>query len=221
MKLLISQKDLLFEIIENDNNFAPSQFEIEEYPQGRNEVLTEFKFKNSEYYFRFFHDTDTVNSFIANFSPGKYSTVETTMRFVINTEGLKYFRSWISCLNKELKSPNKWERLKNEFQSLNIRFDETNNSDKFTIQEYIELSHKIDDLKQNIKSIDFTTEQINAINCKLDDLKELAKDLKRFDWNSLFIGTFISIIMQLEVNKENANSLWLLIKHIFNNLLLQ
>lgn len=221
MKLLISQKDKLFEIIENDNNFTPSQFEINEICQGGNKIMTEFKFKNSDYYYKFFPDTESASCFYANYSPGVYSNIDYTTRFVINDESNKLFKQWLFCLNRELNAPNKWERLQNEIQSLNINFNEDNSNDKFSFQEYTDLSNKIDILKQNIKSINFSSEQLNAIDIKLDDLKELAKNLKRFDWRNLFIGTIISIIIQLEVNKDNANDLWRLIKHIFSNLFLQ
>jgi hypothetical protein len=71
-----------------------------------------------------------------------------------------------------------------------------------------------------IKTIPLLTVQETAIANQLDHLMELAKELNKFDWKSLFIGTISSIIIQLGVTKENAHELWSLIKKVFNNFFL-
>lgn len=57
MKLLKSQKNILFKIIENSDSLSPSQFEIVENKtnQGWN---TSIKFKASDYYFGIFESTE-------------------------------------------------------------------------------------------------------------------------------------------------------------------
>ncbi|WP_294304960.1 hypothetical protein [uncultured Chryseobacterium sp.] len=60
-------------------------------------------------------------------------------------------------------------------------------------------------------------EHQNQINIELQRVTQLALDLGKFDWTNLFVGTLMSIIIQLGVTKENANSIWLIVKQIFNN----
>ncbi len=79
---------------------------------------------------------------------------------------------------------------------------------------------KINQIKSSLGTINLLEEQQVAISQKLDHLIDVAKDLNKFDWKNLFIGTIISIIIQLEVNKENAALLWELIKRVFRNFLL-
>ena len=55
----------------------------------------------------------------------------------------------------------------------------------------------------------------NEIKNQLERLTLLAVDLGKFDWKNLFVGTIMSIIIQLGVNKENANLIWLAIKQMF------
>lgn len=55
----------------------------------------------------------------------------------------------------------------------------------------------------------------------LERLTELAKELNKFDWKNLFIGTIISITIQLNVTPDNATLLWELIQNVFSNYFLQ
>jgi hypothetical protein len=101
-----------------------------------------------------------------------------------------------------------------------IRFNFKNEEDKFSFNEYGDLKAKVETLKNSINQIGLLSDQVLTINSKLDHLVDLAKEMNKFDWKNLFVGTIISMIIQLSVTQDNAKALWILIKQIFNNYLL-
>ena len=133
-------------------------------------------------------------------------------------KGTGYIENWLECLKNELTAQNKWERLLQAIE--HIKFVSTNDPSKFTYQEYIELTSKIDQIKISLDTIPLLEEQQLAIINQLEHLNTLAKDLNKYDWKNLFIGTIISVIIQLYVSKENADKLWHLIRSVFSNLFL-
>lgn len=215
MKLLNSQKDQIFDLIE-EQNLSPSQFEFNEEQVNvvSHTEKTILSFKNSQYFFQFDYRNGGHYSI---FSPGR-STI-TEEEFPRNWENqLFYFKEWLLNLLREINTPNKWERLRKEINEINSGF--TVGQEKFSFQEYEELIIKINQLKGSIKEIGLSRDQILGINNKLDFLVESAKTLSKFDWKSLFVGTIISITIQLGLTPENSKSLWNLITHIFNQLFL-
>jgi hypothetical protein len=215
MKLLNSQKDQLFDIIE-EQNLSPSQFEFNE-EQGNVVSHTEstiLTFKNSKYFFQFDYRN---NRHYSIFSPGNSTIIEEDFPRDWKNQ-LNNFKKWIFYLLREIQTPNKWDRLKKEINEINIGF--TADEEKFSFQEYEELTNKINLLKESIKEIGLSKDQILGINKKLDFLIESAKTLSKFDLKSLFVGTIINITIQLGLSPENSKSLWDLIKHIFNQLFL-
>ncbi len=67
MKLLTSQKDEIFDLIDSNNFFSPSQFEVEELGEkGNGRVTTRLNFRNSEYYIWFLDDERYYNTFYLN-----------------------------------------------------------------------------------------------------------------------------------------------------------
>jgi hypothetical protein len=210
MKLLISQKDALFDLIEM-SGFSPHQFQqIEVKSKYNSENSFELRFNNSEYFFLF----DFSNGkYMQRSCPGEYTYLEKGTNGTWD-EQFASFGNWLQYLKREITAPNKWERLRVEMESLNIQFN--HDEDKFTVVEYEDVVAKINVLKQQLGTIGLLPDQVAAISNKLDHLTEYAKTMNKFDWKGLFVGTMISIVIQLEVNHENANALWRLIKRIFN-----
>ncbi len=211
MRLLTSQKDTLYDLIEK-RGLSPTQFEFSDnrsaYGSG---ISTWLHFNNSEYAFRF---DSFDNSPMPSFCPGQNSFNENGHARLWN-DVLAHFTSWLINLKREINAPNKWERLEKEIAGIKINF--SNDQDKFSAHEYEELKAKTETLKQSVSEIGLLPEQAKAIHAKLDHLITLAKDMNKFDWKSLFIGTIISIVIQLSVTQENAKSLWTLIKQVFSN----
>lgn len=207
MKLLLSQKDEIFEIIKNFESFTPIQFEIVEDLEN---LSTTFSFKQSKYYFRL---TSNKNGYWANYSPGWENMIESTdyLNWHLSTEN---FHDWLICLKRELTTPNHWANFKAQLSGIN--FSAQYDNEKFSYKDYEDLELKIGILKDRLESIPLLVEQNIEIKKHLDRLTESAKELGKFDWKNLFIGTMLSILMQLNVTPENANALWELIKNTFN-----
>jgi hypothetical protein len=217
MKLLTSQKDELFDLIEATDYFSPSQFDINEIQQKHNDYITEINFKNTSFFFRLIPESTYQGIFFANFSPGEKSIIEATSTLDWD-RGTGYIDSWLDFLRKELTAENKWEKLFREIEY--IKYAPIDDHSKFTYQEYIELTNKIEQVKASLSTIPLLEEQQVAIINQLNHLTELAKELNKYDWKNLFIGTIISIVIQLYVTRENAEKLWTLIKMIFSNFFL-
>lgn len=218
MKLLISQKDTLFEFIERAG-LSPAQFDFQETSGyfSVEEMATRLIFKNSEFYYSFETYPNSLTSHFAIFCPGRSAHTEQENPGSWNVQ-LKYVNVWLYNLVREINTPNKWDRLNKEIKGIGFNFE--NNEDKFTVGEYEDLKQRISTLQISINSIGLLPEHVEAINAKLDHLTDMAKEMNKFDWKGLFVGTIIAIIIQLNVNPENAQVLWTLIKQVFNNLLL-
>ncbi|HLP12305.1 MAG TPA: hypothetical protein VK177_10275 [Flavobacteriales bacterium] len=215
MKLLVSQKDEIYKIIE-DSGFSPLQFNLEEDPGDfLRDAYSRLSLKNSDYYYDFFNRSNDSFSHYSVFCPGR--SIYSEKAEVQTWEGhLRCLKEWFKNLRREIKAENKWDRLNQEIQEVAVNFED-NNSHKFTAHEYKQLTIKIDSLKLAIANINLLPDHLEVINNKLDHLTELAEDLNKFDWKNLFIGTIISVIIQLGVTQENAKSIWDCIKIIFSN----
>ncbi len=213
MKLLTSQKNSIYEIIEKIDFFSPNHFEIvENVLMG--EYNTRFELKaNRSYYFNFF-DTDYVNKLYVNYSPGEKQLIDSSPAISWN-KAIDYFEKWLYYLHREVTAPNLWEKFKTEIAEIDY-FNNFNNQ-KFSFAEFTEIAEKIEVLKSHLTSVPLILNQQQEIILRLDHLRETAKELGKFDWVNLFIGTIVSIIIQLNVTPENANAIWDLIKRVFNN----
>jgi hypothetical protein len=218
MKLLISQKDKIFDLIESAG-LAPSQFEFIEGPSSnaQGQIKTILNFKNSDFYFVFENGVNTLDSHYAIFCPGKESFVK--HEYPGGWEGqLGYVASWLASLLREIYSPNKWERLKHEIAGMKLSFE--NDQDKFSVSEFEGIQSNVLRIKQGLGSIGLQEEEIKIINQKLDHLTEMAKVLNKFDWKSLFVGSIASIVIQLSITPEHIKAIWDLMKISFSNFIL-
>lgn len=217
MRLLLSQKNELFKIIEFSKFLTPGQFSLKE-PQDGHDNSFSINLRNSDYNFTIFEDTNYIKSFYVNYVPGidVYKEISGSLGW---SGIIEQFHRWIDNISRELNEPNHWARLEYEISTIN--FSTNFNNAKFTVREYEELKSKIELVSQNLNSIPLLLEQQKEIRHELERLTELAKDLGKFDWLNLFIGTIINIIIQLSVTKENAAMLWTLIKATFNTYFLK
>jgi hypothetical protein len=218
MKLLISQKDELYDLIERFG-LSPSMFEFAEILSqvSAGQKTTLLKFKNSEFFYSFESAFNSETSHYAIFSPGNGSVKEA--QYPGDWEHQKqYFRYWLQYLSREVNTPNKWERLNKEISNFGINI--TDDESKFTASEYEDLKIRMLQLKNSISSIGLDPDQLKLLHNKLDHLLELGKNLKKFDWKALFVGTIVSVIIQLSLSPDVGKLLWNVIKQIFNNFIL-
>ncbi len=218
MKLRISQKNELFDIIEQ-NELSPSLFSFEEKLNPSKDLLelSKVKVNRLDYFFQ-----------LAKFNSGCYATMcpfedsFSVQRVVTSWETvITLFKEWMSIVRIELNIDDKWARLNSAISEIDFE-NSTANTDnsKFTAQEYIEVKEKIELLKQRISALDMLPEQLSVINNKLDGIAEQAVHLGKFDWNSLLIGTVVTVAIQVGLPPEISKYIFVLIKNIFTSLLL-
>lgn len=211
MRLLKTQKNELFGIIE-EVGLSPSSFFFND-PDAFSNLGTEIGFKNSNFRFNILARHDNQDLVVLSYSPAESSF--NREEWVTGwTNIVKHFRIWGNTIYDEITTIDKWERLKDEIGQISFSFkDETN---KFSASEYEDLKIKMQLLKLEIRQLGLQQTQLVAIEKKLDNLTEIGLTLSKFDWKSLFVGTIISIIIQLAVTQENARAIWSVIKKIFN-----
>lgn len=215
MDLLRTQRNALFDAI-SESPFHPTQFDISVEGAGnpaiafRGEGLYSFMISFNQY---------TDSEYILTMSPSYSRRHEQTLSKNWS-DVLIVFKLWLGALKREVSVEDKWLTLQNAVNDVSIIAGDTTNN-KFSAQEFLQLSAKIKELQTNISnSIALPQDQISVVNQKLDSILEHAISLGKFDWQNLFIGTIVAIIIQLSVTKENANLLWELIKKIFNDTLM-
>ena len=177
MKLLISQKNQLFSLIETEIFFNPNQFNISEH-QSEEKWITTIGFKNSEYYFKFFDHPEYYNSCYVNYCPAENKFLEGTGNISFE-EGKLHFTKWLHCLHNEVSEPNLWGNFTKSVENFNSLIY-TNNS-KFSAKEYVDLQNKMEILLTKISSLPLVIEQQNEIKQELNRITELALDLGKFD----------------------------------------
>lgn len=216
MSLLVSQKDMFFDIIEKHNAFTPFQFKLYDNLSGGDII---FEFKESPYYFNIFASLNYIGVFTINYTPGEKELIKISSGIPIDPSTYTLFSYWLDNLEREIKAPNKWERLTKEIESMSFHNGTNDNDEKFSYQEYTEVTSNILILKEGIKEIGLSPEQYNIINDKLDFLIEQGKSLKKFDWRSLFIGTMMNIMTNIIVNPTTIIAFKDLINNFFTKLL--
>ena len=170
-------------------------------------------FKNSHFQFTF-ERGDFINSSMIYYWPGKDQIMDRFGPLSWDSCIAKFYE-WLHNLQREVTAPNLWERFQSSVS--NIQLSNNDDNSKFTHQEYLDLSSKIDILINAVPSINLLENQTIAIQSQLVDLLSKTNSLGKYDWRNLFVGTMISIIIQLGVTQDNANELWILVKQIFSN----
>jgi hypothetical protein len=207
-----SQKNQVFETIK-EAGFSPDLFELEDPSSSGNP--TWLFVKNTKFYYSF---SDSPGSrHFAKYSPGDDVWVETQNPG--SWEGqIQYVRQWLEYLRRELDAADKWKVIEEEIR--NVDFEDINfDEEKFTSEEYKLLETKINELKEKIAKLDIVEEQIEKINDKLDHLLELAKKMNKTDWKELFIGSLLSLFLQLSIDTGTGRTIFEFTKNLFQKLL--
>lgn len=204
--LLMSQKNALFDRIENVG-LSPNNFDFLDNLGNS----TRLNHKNSQF---FFIIQQSDGYYHLRYSPGEFTQEVMTYQHPWLTT-LEFFQNWLSFLKREITAEDKWGRLKDELNQVNITYPE--DSDRFTAAEFEALKLKMIAFKIEIRQLSFSDEQLKVLERKIDHLTEIAVDLSKFDWKGLFVGTIVSIIVQLSVTPDNAKALWDIIRKVFSN----
>ncbi|RZK00663.1 MAG: hypothetical protein EOO46_20955, partial [Flavobacterium sp.] len=204
MILLTSQKNEIFNLIES-NEMSPQSFELSEAKAVKG-IVTILKHKASDFQFTM---NEASGGVIVQFSPAKYKFSEDVG--AADWRGIKNFMiDWISYLKREISQVDRWKQLEQQIEQLHLNSEAE--QDYFTAQEFEELKERMNLLKSQLRKLELLPNQLSALESKIDHLTELAVSLGKFDWKNLFIGTIVSMVIQLGVTQENAKALWSAIK---------
>lgn len=216
MKLLQSQKDLIFEMIQS-HDLTPFQFKFEE-ARYQSENVDILLFRDSDYYFKFQITKQYHVIFECLYSPGVNSlTFENSFR---SFDDMIYeINLWLSSLKREITTPNHWDQIASDFQQLNFP-SITNNHNKFSASEYLILNDKMNLLINQIHQLELLPNQIEAFENNLKYLIEIAVDMKKIDWKNQFVGVIFSLILQLSITPEISKEILTYIQSIFNSFFL-
>src|SRR5436190_4214006 len=134
MKLLQSQKNKLFDILEEED-LSPSSFEIYE-DISQTGVTPILRHKTQEYSISF-QNTGTPDTYVLKYIPGEDSFNQE--KWVTGWQQVTpIVRGWAQAVGLELTEPDKWKRLEEEVKQ--IRISESKEGDKFNALEYDELT---------------------------------------------------------------------------------
>lgn len=216
MKLLTTQKNVIFDLIQKAN-MEHSMFQINE---DNNKSI--IKYVGTEFFFNFDEEVKNlgITSFTSlKFSPGENDYVEKI--FIDDTSfatKLSYFNRWLSSLINEVNVVDKWSQLKKEIS--NIRLSDFNDSSFFNANEQEEIKTKITTLKQRVQTLNLPADKLSIIEKKLDHLTTLTTSLTKTDWNALFLGTLATMIIAVTLTPESGKQIWEYVKQVFSNLFL-
>lgn len=182
MKLLPSQKDQIYDSI-IESGFSPSQFE---FIDDQESMITMLIFKNTDYFFHFESSPKNREIHICTFSPGEQTYIENQIPGSWELQ-FQYVKKWLTYLEREIGTSDKWKRLQDELIKENITY--TDKEEKFTPQEYETLLNQILLLKDRLKSLDLLPEQLSELNSKIDHVGTLANTLNKKDWIILFMAS--------------------------------
>ncbi len=213
MKLKTSQKNHLFDAI-TDSDFGVAMFQSQE--------ITDWQTATSKFIIRVnthdfsFEISDSHGKYLLEFSPGvdRYNEEERVSDWdMVRNE----FDAWLFRLEDEVNVEDKWTAFEKLIEDTSLQNDTTIANDKFTIPEYLALQEKIGLLKIDLSKLDLLPAQLNLLTDKLDIVLDQTKHLGKFDWRSFFVGTMISVILQLSLSQDQGKAIWQLIKKLFSN----
>jgi len=110
--------------------------------------------------------------------------------------------------------------LESELNGLDFGVNNNGENTKFSVTEYEEACLKIDSIKEHLHKLEYPKEQLDRIEKSLDNLKENAKTLGKLDWKNLFVGTVISLVIELAMSPAETRVFIEVIKNIMNPIFL-
>lgn len=216
MKLLLSQKNELYRYIEQ-HNFDTNQFQYKELRDTKTKKpFVKIEYKPDENFYFLIADSD-YDPYLINYSPGasEYLVVTSIDRWhYIDSD----FNTWLYALAREVSQIDLWDQIMENAKQVISNISNDNN--KFNDDEYKLLALNMRQLQTRVTTLALPIGQIEIINAKLDSILEQARISNKFDWQSLFIGTIITITISLTLSPDIGKELFLWIKQIFSNILL-
>ena len=214
MKLLPSQRNQVYDAI-TQAGFSPAQFKLSDQLVTKiHGTFTELSLNGSEYYYRFY---ENHGGHVGVFSPG-HDTLSEQVNPGAWLSQLNHIYKWLSLVKREIEQPDKWQHIFDESKSIGINIGTEDNS-QFTYEEVTHIQQAMLRAKAAAGQLQLTAQQLRLLSDKLDYVAEKAKLLGRIDWKNLFMGTMITMIVDLGVPDELKKQLWLILKESFKVIL--
>ena len=214
MELLLSQTNELFNALAQ-SAVSPNLFDTStEHDKHQSGFFITYK-PDDKYKFYVFGGND--GKYVVKYSPG-YSTVEQVAPNTRWKDVVGACSRWAEYLNREISQEDMWDKVKAAVASTIGGSFEVNG--KFSIREFEELNSRMIQLKSAVSKLPVFKEQAATINAKLDHILSHAKDLSKYDWQSMFIGGVWTLLVVMVLPQDINNEIWRLIKQFFNGLIL-
>jgi hypothetical protein len=207
MKLLLSQRNQIFQIIQNSEDLSPNDFKFSDNGiMAGGSHITEIIHSKSNYYFM-------ISDSNVTFSPGNDRITYTTLHNKMWTIIISYFREWLVSLSREISIEDEWAKMEADSKYFDVN-DQDNSM--FSVGEQKLIVDKIENLKEDIKNTkNINTSEFEKINKKLDHLEEMVSKLGRIDWKNLFAGSIFSVMAGALIPPDAHQSIMDLFKRFF------
>ncbi len=153
------------------------------------------------------------------YSPGKENLFDENLCRSWSDLKIK-FSNWLDFVEREFIQIDEWSLIEQEVNQNELLQIQSFNNEAFLDFEKEIVKNRIKALRNKFYELGFANSDLDFINEKLNLLIENTERLNKFDWKSLFLGTIISIIIQLSISQEQGHQIWRFIHDLFNNLFL-
>lgn len=214
MKLLNTQKLAILKLF-NGGGLAVDVLEFEDFECGEadNEKdipSTRLKIKETDYFYEIIKTSTYVNLRCFPNNPNNFASNGSWewIRKEDYTWGkvLQNVEEWIKYITDEFQAINEINILLN--YSKNIPFDSEEKNEKFNSEELLALEQKLLQFNNYLANLPLAQNQLEQIQKTVNELNEKAGHYTKVDWKNLFIGTIISLMIQLTITPENAKAIW-------------
>ncbi len=114
------------------------------------------------------------------------------------------FKAWVKSIAEEINTTTGWEFIANNYSNKDYKELEIN----FTDEEKKENLNRLEELKKEIIKLELPKNNLKFIEKKIDELSYKLDELKKFDWHTLLISTFINFLVSGIISNEHKATIW-------------
>ena len=207
LAILSSQKNQLIALIQS------SKLNLNKFEIAKDGSF--YKYQGTDYFFYF--KRGPQHRPVVHYSPGLHQLeYATEINFETFVHPAQEFYNWLENLEREINEPDLFEILINQGDSIQI----LNENSLFSPEEVTHVRAKVQEIRKDFSTSDFTKQQLKEINRKLDESIELLQKLTKSQWKSYFIGSLISLALNAVIPIDMIATIWDKIKYFFIRLAL-
>jgi hypothetical protein len=187
-RLLQSQETAVFVAVQ-EAGFSPREFR-----------LVEAKLIHASGAF-FNFSSDARSRFVITCEPGNEHAQERRL-FGSWQNVMQHLHEWLGWLRREVEAPDLWGQLEQERELVASPPTVVENT-PFTADEQAQIARQLGEIKAYVRQTHQLTEaQYEAIETRLDYLIDASSRTPRIDWRTMFIGAFLSLLLEAIVPVE-------------------